>query len=157
MDRVYRSRGTGAAAAGVAGAGAAAWARSGDGSSGNSRALRHDPRRAQRSSEEGMGRDEKRITTGTRNSQRLAAVRRCGGAVVATIRVLATPQHPSPNAAADPQAAPLAACSSFSITRSSEKLAAFWRGGYSTKVLRNSPTKVWAGTSMKTWSNIQSQ
>jgi hypothetical protein len=27
------------------------------------------------------------------------------------------------------QDAPLAACSSFSITRSSEKLEAFWRGG----------------------------
>ncbi len=38
------------------------------------------------------------------------------------------------------QPAPLAACSSFSITRSREKLAAFWRGGNSTKVLRNSPT-----------------
>jgi len=38
------------------------------------------------------------------------------------------------------QEAPLVACSSFSITRSREKLAVFWRGGNSTKVLRNSPT-----------------
>jgi len=42
---------------------------------------------------------------------------------------------------------PLDASVIFSITWSRLKLAAFWRGGKSLKVARNSPTKAWAGTS----------
>src|SRR5215469_9611511 len=37
------------------------------------------------------------------------------------------------------------------------KLAAFCRGGYSTKVFRKSPTIAWAGMNKKIWSITQSQ
>jgi hypothetical protein len=52
-----------------------------------------------------------------------------------------------------PPAAPSASCS---ITRSKLKLPAFWLGGNSLNVARNSPTMCCAGTQMKAWSNHQS-
>jgi len=51
---------------------------------------------------------------------------------------------------------PAAPSASFSMTRSKLKLPAFWLGGNSLKVARNSPTMCCAGTQMKAWSNHQS-
>ena len=52
---------------------------------------------------------------------------------------------------------PVIAASIFCITWSMVKLAAFWRGGKSTKLRRKSATTLCAGTARKRWSMYQSQ